>query len=294
MLYLLVLVLWIPLYYAVRLFFTQRSIIFRPGKQVYGSPRDYRIAYEDVFLGCHNEIKIHGWWMPGVTEKVIIFFHGTIGNLTYDLRSIVFLHSLGASILSIDYPGYGRSEGRPSERGCYEAAEAAWDFVCETKRFKSEDVILYGKSLGGAVATYLAAKYRCGGLVFHSGFSSIRDMAAHIYWYLPARLFCLSSMNALKYIKKSECALLLMHSETDEFIPISQAYRIYEKATVPRQFIRLKGSHFSDSWQANPKVYAALKELVYNGGVFQHQPSTQISRTRPESRSGEAPTENEI
>jgi pimeloyl-ACP methyl ester carboxylesterase len=285
MLCLLLLVLLIPLCYAGHLFFTQRSIIFRPSKQVYGSPRNHNIAYENVCLGCRNKIKIHGWWMPGVNEKVIIFFHGTIGNLTYDLRSIAFLHSLGASVLSIDYPGYGRSEGRPSERGCYEAAEAAWKFVCETKRFKSEDVILYGKSLGGAVATYLAAKYRCGGLVFHSGFTSIRDMAAHIYWYLPARLFCLSSMNALKYITKSECAMLFMHSETDEIIPISQAYRIYEKATVPRQFIRLEGSHFSDSWQANPKVHAALKELVYNGGVFQHPPSTQISQTRRGSHS---------
>jgi uncharacterized protein len=276
--YLLLLVLLIPLYYCGRLYFTQRSIIFRPSRQLYHSPHDYRINFEDLYLESRSKKKIHGWWMPGPGNKVIIFFHGTIGNLTYELPTIAFLHSLGASLLSIDYPGYGKSEGQPSERGCYEAADAAWDLVCQTKGFKSEDVILYGKSLGGAVATYLAANHKCGGLVFHSGFTSIPDMAQHIYPYLPVRLFCHSSMNALKYVTKSECALLLMHSETDEFIPISQAYRVYEKATSPRQFIRLKGSHFSDSWQANPKVYESLKELVYNGSVSQNQQTSRASQ----------------
>jgi pimeloyl-ACP methyl ester carboxylesterase len=275
MFYLLLLVLLIPLYYCGRLYFTQRSIIFRPSPQVYGSPDEFHINFENLRLECRSGIKIHGWWMPGSINKAIIFFHGTIGNLTYDLRTIAFLHSLGASLLSIDYPGYGESEGKASEQGCYEAAEAAWNFVCDTKGFKGEDVILFGKSLGGAVATYLAANHKCGGLVLHSGFTSIPDMAAHIYPYLPVRLFCHSSMNALKYVTRSECALLLMHSETDEFIPIKQAHRIYEKAASPKHFIRLKGSHFSDSWQVNPKVYASLKELVYNGSVSENQQTSQ-------------------
>lgn len=263
--YLLILLISVILFFGGRLYIRQWSLIFRPGNKNIGSPSDLNIAFENLYLKGENEKKIHGWWIPGkIMTKAIIFFHGTIGNITYELRAIGFLHSLGASLLVVDYPGYGKSEGRPDQMGCYIAADVAWDFVSKEKGFTDKDIILYGRSLGSAVATYLAAKWNCGGLVFQSGFTSIPDMAARMYPYLPVRIFCHTKLNALKLISHCKCPVLVLHSKSDEFIPIKHAKRIYLRAPSPKRFVYIPGTHSSNEWQLNKEVRNLWNDLLTN------------------------------
>jgi uncharacterized protein len=193
---------------------------------------------------------------------VVLFFHGSDGNLGYELPTLRFLHALGTSVLMIDYPGYGRSGGHPNEKGCYEAAEAAWTFLLEHKRVQPADIVLFGRSLGSAVATYLSASRASGGLVFQSGFSSVPDMANVLFPYLPVRPFCRTRMDSLARIRRIHAPILCLHSPDDEHIPIAQALKIYARAPGPKRLVRFAGSHSSTQWRGTPEVGAAWKELL--------------------------------
>ncbi len=245
-----------------RLIWRQNQLIFRPSGQATRTPHDIHLGFEQVWLRTERGSQVHGWWVPAEGgRKVVLFFHGSDGNISCELPSLHFLHALGVSVLMVDYPGYGQSSGRPSEQGCYDAAEAAWSFVREQHRFAAQGVIIFGQSLGSAVSVYLAARYPCAGLVFQSGFSSVPDMAARVYPYLPARWFCLTQMNSLERVACCRCPVLVLHSEDDEHIPIAQALRVYARARGPKKFMRLHGPHQSH-WQSAPGVRAAWEELL--------------------------------
>ena len=259
-------VLILALAFAIRLYVRQQSLVFRPrAESTNRSPSDVRISFKDVFLECASGIKVHGWWIPGQLRKTIVFFHGSDGNVSYELPTLRFLWQLGASVLLIDYPGYGRSDGRCNESLCYQAGDAAWSFVSNVQGVQPQDVILFGQSLGTAVATYVAATRECGGLVFQSGFTSVPDMASMLFPLIPLPLFwafARTRMNSLRRVIDCRCPVLVLHSRADEHIPIEQGRRIYAQAGGPRKFVEMQGAHFSTEWRRDPNVLAAWKELV--------------------------------
>lgn len=244
-------------------YFWQNALIFGPSREVRWTPADAGIAFEDLRLRCEDGVEIHGWWVRGPDGRpTVIFLHGSDGNIAYELSTLRFLITLGVSVLMVDYPGYGRSEGRPSERGCYAAAEAAWRFVSGVKGVRGENVVVFGQSLGSAVGAYLAGSRLCRGLVFQSGFTSVPDTAALVFPYLPVRLFCRTKMNSLARIARCRCPVLVLHSEMDEHIPFVHARRIYERAPEPKKLVRLAGFHDSRDWQLVAEVRAAWLELL--------------------------------
>src|SRR4029078_1441104 len=107
----------------------QSKIVFKPARELLADPRDLGLAFDDVYLPLANGVNIHGWWLDGVNgERAIVCFPGSIGNISHELNTVAFLRRLGASVLIVDYPGFGRSGGDASERGCYLAAAAAWEY----------------------------------------------------------------------------------------------------------------------------------------------------------------------
>src|SRR2546427_937178 len=180
------------------LYFRQYAFVFRPRPLTSAlTPAHFRIAYENLYLTTASGRKLHGWWATNAGTKAIIYFHGSDGNLEYELPTLRFLRQFPASVLMIDYPGYGRSEGPCGEQVCYEAADAAWAFILEDKSFRPDQVILFGQSLGSAIAAYVATGRDCGGLGFQSGFASIPDMAALAFPYLPVRYFCWTKFDSV-------------------------------------------------------------------------------------------------
>lgn len=267
---------------AVRTFVGQNRIIFRPGPHLLRTPADLEVAYETVHLryGCFKGTR--AWWVPqpgsgegagGGQTRAVIFFHGSDGNITHELPTLRFLRQLGVHVLLMEYPGYGSRWGFPNEFDCYWAAAAAWRFVCDTKEIDPERIVLFGHSVGGSVATQLATRVPCGGLVLQSTFTSVPDLAEHLYPGWPARFFCFTSMNSLRRIGRCRCPVLLLHSPADEHIPYAQGERLYAATQSPKRFVDLRGSHWSRAWLHDPAVHRAWRELL--SGQWRAWPSAR-------------------
>jgi len=282
----------LALAYLLMLYARQQSLVFRPRAESTGrEPAGLGIPCHDVFLECAGGVRVHGWWIAGRLPATVVYFHGSDGNLSYELPTLRFLCQLGAAVLLVDYPGYGRSGGRCSERHCYQAGEAAWAFVHGIQQVPARDVILYGQSLGTAVATYLAATRECGGLVFQSGFTSVPALASHLFPQVPTPLFWLlarTRMNSLRRIPNCRCPVLVLHSPADEHIPVAHARLLYSRAAGPKRLVELHGVHSSGDWRRDERVLAAWQELIgRETGAWERRPVTTPLAPTP-SASGSA------
>jgi fermentation-respiration switch protein FrsA (DUF1100 family) len=245
-----------------RLFFRQDRLVFRPRSCGPRTPADVGIRYEAVSLtGPPDQETTTAWWIAQPeADWLVIYFHGSAGQLGCELATIAFLVGLNASVLAVEYPGFTVDGTRPSEAGCYRSADRAWDFA--VNRIDDDRIILYGHSLGGAVAAYLAAGHRCGGLVLHSTFTSVPDVAARRYPYLPTRPFCRTKMNTLRRIANVSCPVLVLHSSDDTVVPPQHAERLHAAALGPKKLLILRGGHAEDRWRTDPNVVSAWRALL--------------------------------
>jgi uncharacterized protein len=246
-----------------RLFVRQDRLIFRPGPVLDRSPASIGIPHEELRLPLGDGTSVTAWWVAGAAEApVVLYFHGSEGNLTHELTVVHFLNSLGVNALLVEYVGYGWDELRPNEAGCYRTAEAAWAHVTRERGFAEDRVILFGHSLGAAVAARSAAGRSCAGLVLQGGFTSVSDLAARAYPYLPVRPFLRTRMEALEPVRRSRCAVLVIHSRDDEHVPYEQGRRLFDEARAPKKLVTLTGSHFGRAWHRSPEIRAAWRELL--------------------------------
>lgn len=227
-------------------FFQSRLMYFPdiPGVHSDAKPSDIGLAYEDVSFRTSDSLTLRGWYIPADSPRgVLLFMHGNAGNITHRLDSIALFNQLKLSVFIFDYRGYGASEGRPSELGTYRDAEAAWRHLVEDRKLPAGRIVLFGRSLGAAVAAQLATRTRPAALIVESAFTSVPDIAARYYWYLPVRIFARFDYGTKSYIKKISCPLLVVHSPDDEIIPFAHGEAIFAAAAEPKSFLRLRGSH---------------------------------------------------
>jgi fermentation-respiration switch protein FrsA (DUF1100 family) len=154
------------------LYLLQPSMVFLPSPDIEETPSNWGLAYEDLWLRTGDGVRLHAWYLarPGA-RQVLLFFHGNAGNISHRRASLEIFHWLGLDVLILDYRGYGRSAGRPTEAGLYLDAAAAWDYLVKTRGVAPSDIVVFGRSLGGAVAARLAADARPGALILESTFS---------------------------------------------------------------------------------------------------------------------------
>ena len=139
------------------LFLRQPAMVFFPESRLDQSPADWGLAYEDVWIETSDGVRLHGWFLPySGARRVVLFFHGNAGNISHRRETLEILHHLGVNVLIFDYRGYGRSGGQPSEQGLYRDARAAWRWLREHRHHREEEILLFGRSLGGVVAARLA------------------------------------------------------------------------------------------------------------------------------------------
>ena len=222
--------------------YLEKNTIFFPDKEITLTPADNFYEYEDVYIESDGN-KIHGWWIPaeGAT-KTIIYLHGNAGNISGRLEKLSIFRELGINSYIIDYRGYGKSEGMPSEQGLYDDANAAYDYLVQQRGINPEDIIIYGASLGGAVAVDLASQVDCYAVILNSTFSNAVDMAKVIYPFIPSFLVNIKLDSSSK-IGKIKAPKLFIHSDEDRVVPFSLGVKLYEQAPAPKEFIKFVGDH---------------------------------------------------
>lgn len=232
---------------AVLMYVFQERMVFLaglPGRALEATPQDAGFDYADVSLETSDGISLHGWYVYAPDARgTVLFLHGNAGNISHRLDSIAVFHELGLDTFIIDYRGYGQSQGKPSEEGTYRDAEAAWEYLVTQRGMDPARVIVFGRSIGGGVAAWLAARRKPAALIVESSFTSAADMAAHLYPFLPARLMSRLRYPVADYVASAECAVLIVHSRDDEIIPFKMGKALYEAAPVPKAFVELRGDH---------------------------------------------------
>jgi hypothetical protein len=241
-------------------FFFQNRLVYFPLSRLALTPAAKGLAYENVWLETPDGVKLFGWFVPAEPARgVLLFFHGNAGNISHRLDSIEQFHRLGLSVFIIDYRGYGRSEGRPSEQGTYLDAEAAWRYLVEERQVAPDKIVIFGRSLGGAVATWLAQDHPPAVLIIESTFTSIPDMAAQIYFFLPVRLLARIDYNTLARLPELTSPVLIIHSPDDDVIPYVHGQRLFAAAQEPKEFLSIQGGH-NDGYIRSAELYEARLE----------------------------------
>ncbi len=207
--------------------------------------RELGRPFEDVSFRAADGAELNGWFYPASTNSerggvAIVFCHGNAGNISHRLDASKAMLSTGVAVFLFDYRGYGRSQGKPSEEGTYLDAEAAYDWVA-AKGFKR--IVVYGESLGGAVACELALRRPAAALVLQSTFTSIPDIGAKLFPWLPVRRIATIRYDTVAKLPTVTVPVLVMHSRTDRLIPYSHAERNFAAAREPKFFCDLDGEH---------------------------------------------------
>ena len=263
MLSLLVNILGFVIVLNIIMFFLQPGMIFIPYQTLDQSPRDWGLEYENVFIHTSDGFKLHGWYIPHKNAKrTLLFFHGNAGNISHRGESIKIFHRLGLNVFIFDYRGYGRSEGQPSEAGLYEDAQSAWNYLVSKKELQPDNIIIFGRSLGGAVAVTLATEVQPDALILESVFSSAGDMAKSLYPGLSYLLVLRFNFDNTAMIKQVHAPLLLMHSLDDELIPFEQGKKVFLAANKPKKMMTLQGNHNNGFLQSQPDYEHHLKKFI--------------------------------
>lgn len=227
-------------------FVFQARLIYFPemGRNVPATPLAIGLPFEEVWLEAAPDVRLHGWFVPRSDAKgVALIFPGNAGSIGLRLDWLRMFHDLGYASLIVDYRGYGRSTGAPSEQGTYDDASAAWDHLTRTRGWQPGDVVIVGESLGGAIAAELAARTAPRALVIQSAFTSVPDLAGQIYWFLPVRLISRFSYDTRSYVRSVTAPILIAHSPEDEIIPFTHGRALFEQASEPKAFVELRGGH---------------------------------------------------
>ncbi|MBF0605320.1 MAG: alpha/beta hydrolase [Nitrospirae bacterium] len=224
-------------------YLTQFDKVFRIPRKGDQTPADWGLDYEEWMIDNQGK-RLHAWWIPGVPQRpVVLFCHGNGVTIRHLAKHVQFLRPLKVGICLFDYQGYGDSDGEVGEKAfCSDAAAVWWHLV--TKRgLKAENILVYGHSLGGGVATWLAGRHPCGGVILEGTFTSIPDLATDHYPWLPVRRLARIDFNNLAHIKKIKVPVLIAHSTEDEIIPFHHGETLFNHAGGPKRLLPIRGRH---------------------------------------------------
>ena len=217
----------------------QTKLIFFPPAVVQSTPADFGMPYENLRLSVRKG-QIHGWWIPFADDTanspVIIYAHGNGSNLGDLVSRFQRFHTLGYAVMAIDYRGYGQSSGPfPNEQRVYEDIEAAWQYLVTQRQIAANRIVVYGQSIGGAIALNLAINHPdAAGLIMESPFTSMRDMVDHKYPLLPKlmpiEIVLTQRFDSVQKVRSLKIPLLLIHGTEDDIVPAFMSQLLYGAA----------------------------------------------------------------
>jgi len=241
----------------------QPKMLYYPTRQIEQTPAAMGLSFDEVTFKTADGIAISAWYIPAPDARaVLLFCHGNGGNISHRLDSIRIFHDLGLSVLIFDYRGYGKSGGEPTEKGTYLDAEAAWNFLANGKGVDPTRMVIFGRSLGSAVAAELATRKKAGALIIESGFTSIPDLGRKYYPYLPVSLMTRFHYATIDKVSGLGLPKLFIHSPGDEVIPFDQGMKLFAKAAEPKEFLKLRGDHNEGFLQSGELYINGLNQFV--------------------------------
>ena len=240
---------------ALTLYFMQPGFLYRPVREISYMPDELGLDFENVFFESSDGLQLNGWYIPAENAQLtVLFCHGNGGNITHRLDTINILYNLGVNCFIFDYRGYGNSQGRPSEEGTYLDVRAAYDWLIREKKASPDNIIFFGRSLGGTIAAQLAAKVKPKGLIIESAFTSYVDLGRKFYPYMPVQWFATFSYKTIDYVRDVHCPVMIIHSRNDDLIPFEFGLELYEAANDPKTFTEISGGH-NDGFLVSSEIY---------------------------------------
>jgi len=250
----------------------QTRFIFMPQRDITSTPADTGLPYEDVFIPVAGDSggveRLHAWWIPAGTAgmSTLLYLHGSALNIGANVEHAKRFHGLGFAVLLLSYRGYGRSDGDfPSETTVYQDAEAAWQYLVTKREIAPDDIMIYGHSLGGAVAIDLAVRHPAArGLIVEATFTSIYNMAARggAYRVFPLDLILTQRFDSLSKVDRLRVPVLYLHGTDDRVAPFDMSRRLYERTRAPKRLQLILGGGHNNSARVGGSVYLqAVKEF---------------------------------
>jgi len=246
------------------LMWNEPRMLYHPDRDIEQTPDKVGLQYENITLTTPDGVRINGWFLPGEnlaedgheTRLTVLFFHGNAGNISHRLEKVDVFRDLGVDTFIIDYRGYGRSEGQPNEEGTYRDAQTAYEYLTQQRKLKPRSIVVYGESLGTAIAVELASKVEVHGLVLEEGFTSTADVGQKMFPFFPVHWLVRNKYDTLSKIPRIHVPLLILHSRDDEVINFSHSQRLFAAANEPKQFVELRGGH-NDAFAVSALTYRA-------------------------------------
>lgn len=260
-------------------FLFQRRLVYFPGPPPARTPADAGLAFDELELATEDGETVHGWRVRAEradgsdgegARGLVLHCHGNAGNVQGRIATAAALAERGFDVLLFDYRGFGRSTGSPDEEGTYRDAEAAYDWATGEGGYAPEEIVLFGESLGGAVATELACRRAVAGLVLESTFTSLPDVGATAYPFLPVRLLALDRYATVDKVGELDVPVLVLHGRGDRTVPFAQGERLARAAGT--SVVELPGDHNDGGFLQSADLRRAVASFVER--CVRHFPAT--------------------
>jgi len=235
----------------------EQHFIYFPESELVLTPDRYALPFEEVFFDTEDGMRLHGWYVPGEAgQPVVLFFHGNAGNISHRVENLWYLNRLGLGVLIFDYRGYGKSAGRPGEKGLALDARAAQQWLAG-RGWTPREMVYFGRSLGAAVALQLASEIPPGALILESPFSSIAALGRHHYPLLSRLLGWMieDRYDNLTRVVRLDAPLLIFHGDRDSIVPIRMGRELFDAAPEPKQFHTIPGAGHNDTYELGGQLY---------------------------------------
>ncbi|HZL99897.1 MAG TPA: alpha/beta hydrolase [Planctomycetota bacterium] len=241
----------------------QSRLVYFPGPPPTRTPEAHGLDYQDVPLTAADGVRLSAWYLPvEEAEGCVLVCHGNAGNIEHRLFLVRGFQAMGLSVLLFDYRGYGHSQGSPSEEGTVLDARAALEWLRSEGGWDEGRIVLYGESLGGAVALEAARGLPLGAVIVESTFTSLPALGARVYPLLPVRLIATIRYDNLDALAALRAPLLVMHSPQDDIVPFDMGRELFEAAPAPKEFLQTAGRHNDGGFQLRPEWQDRVRDFV--------------------------------